>query len=183
MRLVSNSGSASMGHDIPAAVGAVVAAPGCRVVCLAGDGSGMMNIQELQTLSALGGDIKVVILDNDGYLSIKQTQRNFFGREAGSSSASGLSFPDFVAVGRAFGMEAVRIDKEGWKDKLAKFLAIPGPALAAVELDLIQEFEPRLKSKMVDGKIETPELDDMHPFLDPTTLAEIRADAAAIRHV
>jgi acetolactate synthase-1/2/3 large subunit len=182
MRLISNSGSASMGHDIPAAVGAAVAAPGARIVCLAGDGSGMMNIQELQTLSALGGDIKVVILDNDGYLSIKHTQRNFFGREAGSSSASGLSFPDFVAVGRAFGMQAVRIDKEGWMEKLAKFLSIPGPALAAVELDLIQEFEPRLKSKMVDGKIETPDLDDMHPFLDPAKLAAIRAEAAAIRH-
>lgn len=182
MRLISNSGSASMGHDIPGAVGAAVAAPERRVICLAGDGSGMMNIQELQTLSAIGGDIKVIILDNDGYLSIKQTQRNFFGREAGSSSASGLSFPDFVAVGKAFGMDAVRIDREGWKDKLAKFLAIPGPALAAVELDLVQEFEPRLKSKMVDGKIETPDLDDMHPFLDPAELARIREEAAAIRH-
>ena len=182
MRLISNSGSASMGHDIPGAVGAAVAAPLRRVICLAGDGSSMMNVQELQTLSALGGDIKVFILDNDGYLSIKQTQRNFFGREAGSSSASGLSFPDFVAVGKAFGLEAMRISREGWKARIQEFLAIPGPALAAVELDLIQEFEPRLKSKMVEGKIETPDLDDMHPFLDPSELDRIRGEAAAIRH-
>jgi acetolactate synthase I/II/III large subunit len=180
MRLISNSGAASMGHDIPAAIGAAVAAPGRRVICLAGDGSSMMNIQELQTVAQLEADIKIFILDNDGYLSIKQTQRNFFGVEAGSSPASGITFPDFIKVGRAFGLPAVRIGKSRWKSKLADFLRLSGPCLAQVELDLIQEFEPRLKSKMVDGVITTPELDDMHPFLPPEEMDRIRREAAEI---
>jgi acetolactate synthase-1/2/3 large subunit len=180
MRLISNSGAASMGHDIPAALGAAVAAPGRRVICLAGDGSSMMNIQELETIVRLNANIKIFILDNDGYLSIKQTQKNFFGVEAGSSPASGISFPDFVKVGRAFGLPAVRIGKRRWKSKLAEFLPLNGPCLAQVELDLNQEFEPRLKSKMVDGVITTPELDDMHPFLPPEEIERIRCEAAQI---
>jgi acetolactate synthase-1/2/3 large subunit len=169
-----------MGHDIPAAIGAAVAAPSRRVICLAGDGSSMMNIQELQTVAQLKADIKIFILANDGYLSIKQTQRNFFGAEAGSSPASGVTFPYFVKVGRAFGLPAVRIDKSRWKSKLADFLRLSGPCLAQVELDLIQEFEPRLKSKMVDGVITTPELDDMYPFLPPEEMDRIRREAAKI---
>ena len=179
-RLISNSGAASMGHDIPAALGAAVAAPGRRVICLAGDGSSMMNIQELETIVRLNGNIKIFILDNDGYLSIKQTQKNFFGAEAGSSPASGISFPDFVKVGRAFGLPAVRIGKRQWKLRLADFLCLSGPCLAQVELDVHQEFEPRLKSKMVEGVITTPELDDMHPFLPSDEIKRIRFEAAQI---
>lgn len=182
MRLISNSGSASMGYDIPAAVGAVTAAPGHAVICLAGDGSVMMNIQDLQTLSSIGRNIKIFVLDNDGYLSIKQTQRNFFKREAGSSSKSGLSFPDFVAVGKAFGLKSIRISREDWKKQLRAFLHLEGPCLAVVELDLIQEFEPRLKSKMVDGRIVTPDLDDMFPFLETSELESVKREAEFIRN-
>ena len=74
------------------------------MICLAGDGSIMMNSQELQTLRALGADVKVMVLDNGGYLSIKQTQWNFFGREFGASPDSGVTFPDFARVGNAFGL-------------------------------------------------------------------------------
>ncbi len=95
MRLFSNSGSASMGYDLPAAIGAAIARPDARVICLAGDGSIMMNMQELQTLRALGANVKVLVLDNGGYLSIKQTQWNFFGREFGASPDSGVTFPNF----------------------------------------------------------------------------------------
>lgn len=166
-----------MGYDIPGALGAAVANPEARVICLAGDGSSMMNIQELQTIAGLGLNVLVFILNNDGYLSIKQTQRNFFGREAGSSTASGLTFPDFEKVGNAFGFSSVTIDKNSWKAKLAKFMQGSGPKLCNVSLDLIQEFEPRLKSKMVAGVITTPELDDMYPFIDPDELNEVRASA------
>ena len=157
-----------------------MAAPGRRVICLAGDGSSMMNIQELQTIVQLNADIKIFILDNDGYLSIKQTQRNFFGAEAGSSPVSGISFPDFVKVGRAFGLPSFRIGKRRWRSKLEGFLRLCGPCLAQVELDLVQEFEPRLKSKMVEGVITTPDLDDMHPFLPPEEMERIRFEASQI---
>lgn len=180
MRLFSNSGSASMGYDIPAALGAGIANPNARVICLAGDGSSMMNIQELETISNLGLNVLVFILNNDGYLSIKQTQRNFFKREAGSSSQSGLSFPDFRKLGEAFSFRSIELKKENWKNTLADFMKLSGPSLCNTFLDLHQEFEPRLKSKMVDGVISTPELDDMHPFLDPVEIASIRASATNI---
>lgn len=180
MRLFSNSGSASMGYDIPAALGAAVANPEARIICLAGDGSSMMNIQELETISGLDLNVLVFILNNDGYLSIKQTQRNFFKREAGSSSQSGLSFPNFKKLGEAFGFKSIDLKKEGWKEGLKEFLNSHGPSLCNTFLDLHQEFEPRLKSKMVDGVISTPELDDMHPFLDPQELASVRESALKI---
>ncbi len=180
MRLFSNSGSASMGYDIPAALGAAIANPEARIICLAGDGSSMMNIQELETISGLNLNVLVFILNNDGYLSIKQTQRNFFKREAGSSSKSGLSFPDFRKLGEAFSFRSIDLKKEGWKERLKEFLNSPGPSLCNTFLDLHQEFEPRLKSKMVDGVISTPELDDMYPFLDPQELTNVRESALKI---
>jgi acetolactate synthase-1/2/3 large subunit len=180
MRLFSNSGSASMGYDIPAALGAAIANPDARIICLAGDGSSMMNIQELETISGLNLNVLVFILNNDGYLSIKQTQRNFFKREAGSSSQSGLSFPDFRKLGEAFSFRSIDLKKDEWKKALKEFLNSPGPSLCNTFLDLHQEFEPRLKSKMVDGVISTPELDDMYPFLDPQELASVRESALKI---
>ena len=180
MRLLSNSGSASMGYDIPAALGAAVANPDARIVCLAGDGSCMMNIQELQTIRGLNLNILIFILNNEGYLSIKQTQRNFFGREAGSSKDSGLSFPDFVKLGEAFGFKSFSLRKQDWKSDLEQVLLATGPVLCEVDLDTIQEFEPRLKSRMVDGVITTPELEDMYPFLDPQEIISVRESALAI---
>jgi acetolactate synthase-1/2/3 large subunit len=180
MRLVSNSGSASMGYDLPAAIGAAVARPGSRVICLAGDGSVMMNIQELQTLRALGADLKVMVLDNGGYLSIKQTQWNFFGREFGASPASGVTFPDFARVGEAFGLPAFELGREDWRRQLGVVLERGGPLVCRVPLDQLQEFQPRLKSRMVDGVIRTPELEDMFPFLPPEEIGAVRQSAVAL---
>jgi acetolactate synthase-1/2/3 large subunit len=139
-----------------------------------------MNIQELETISNLDLNVLVFILNNDGYLSIKQTQRNFFKRETGSSSNSGLSFPDFQKLGEAFSFHSIELKKESWKNKLATFMHSEGPSLCNVFLDLHQEFEPRLKSKMVDGIISTPELDDMYPFMDPAEIAAVRVSALNI---
>jgi acetolactate synthase-1/2/3 large subunit len=180
-RLLSNSGSASMGHDLPCAIGAAIGAPHRRVICLAGDGSVMMNLQELATIHGANLNIRIIILNNDGYLSIKQTQRNFFGREAGASSGSGLHFPDFTRVARGFDLSCVTLDKDGdWRGQLRDFLAGDGPGVCVAPLDLEQEFEPRLKSRMADGVITTPELDDMFPFLPAEELDSIRRSAAAI---
>lgn len=182
MRLFSNSGCASMGYDLPAAIGAAVAAPGRPVICLAGDGSIMMNLQELQTLSASDHDVLVVILDNGGYLSIKQTQRNFFGREHGASPESGVTFPDFAAVATAFGLATTVLEPGGtWRDGLRAAVAASGPRVVVAHLDRDQEFEPRLKSRMVGGVISTPPLDDMFPHLPDEELADVRASAPGRR--
>jgi acetolactate synthase-1/2/3 large subunit len=171
-RLISNSGSASMGYDLPAAVGAAVARNGARVMCMAGDGSLQLNIQELQTLKHHQLPIKLFVLNNGGYLSIRTTQSNFFGRQVGSGPSSGVSFPDFVKVGCAYGIPSVRIDRIADMSKVQAALEQLGPALIEVMLDPAQEFEPRTKSKQLpDGKIVTPPLEDMYPFLDPEELA------------
>jgi acetolactate synthase-1/2/3 large subunit len=181
MRLFSNSGSASMGHDLPAALGASVAAPDRPVVCLAGDGSLMMNLQELQTLAAWHPDLLLVILDNHGYLSIRQTQQNFFEREFGASPSSGVMFPDFARVAEAFDLRVTRLEQDGdWRKQLADVVSARGPRVCIAPLDRDQEFEPRLKSRMREGRITTPSLDDMFPHLDDKTLTEVRESALSL---
>jgi acetolactate synthase I/II/III large subunit len=170
-RLISNSGSASMGYDLPAAVGAAVARGGKRVICLAGDGSIQLNIQELQTLAHHRLPVKVLVLNNGGYLSIRQTQSNFFGHLVGSGPESGISFPDFTKVAEAYAIQSACITGIDCMPRLWELLDAPGPALCEVMLDVKQEFEPRLKSRQLpDGTIVSPALEDMFPFLDPEEL-------------
>jgi acetolactate synthase-1/2/3 large subunit len=170
-RLISNSGSASMGYDLPAAIGAAVARHGERVICLAGDGSLQFNIQELQTIAHYGLPVKVIVLNNGGYLSIRQTQSNFFGRLVGESGASGVSFPDYNRVATAYGIPSARVEHVDCISQLWRLLDAPGPALCEVMVDPAQEFEPRLKSRQLpDGTIVTPALEDMYPFLDAAEL-------------
>jgi acetolactate synthase-1/2/3 large subunit len=171
-RLISNSGSASMGYDLPAAIGAAVARGGKRVICLAGDGSLQMNIQELQTVVHHRLPIKIFVLNNGGYLSIRSTQKNFFGRMTGESPASGVSFPDLVKIAGAYGIPAVRVDRISGLPSAREALTRPGPALIDVALDPNQEFEPRSRAKQLpDGRIVSPPLEDMYPFLSAEELA------------
>ncbi len=166
-RLFSNSGSASMGYDLPAAVGAAVARQGKRVVCLAGDGSVQMNVQELQTVAHHRLPIKLFVLNNGGYLSIRTTQKNFFGNLVGEGPESGVSFPDMVKLAGAYGIPARRIAGADFAPQIDETLAAEGPCLAEVVIDREQTFEPRLSSRRLpDGRIVTAPLEDMFPFLD-----------------
>lgn len=166
-RLFSNSGCASMGYDLPAALGAAAARPGQRVIALAGDGSLQMNVQELQTLVHHGWPVKLFVLSNGGYLSIRSTQENFFGRKIGEGPESGLSFPDVVQLAQAYGLPASRIEGVDCAAAIADVLAGPGPAVCDVVLDRAQAFEPKLSSKRLpDGRLVTAPLEDMFPFLD-----------------
>jgi acetolactate synthase-1/2/3 large subunit len=175
MSLFSNSGCASMGYDLPAAIGAAVANPMRPVICFAGDGSIMMNIQELQTLTTLKSDFTLLILDNGGYLSIKQTQSNFFGRFHGSNPESGVTFPDFLKLSSAFGLNVVQLDSENWRNQISENCKHSGVRVLVARLDREQEFEPRLKSRVENGVITTPELDDMYPHLPDDILELIRS--------
>jgi len=174
MNLFSNSGCASMGYDLPAAIGAAVADPNRPVICFAGDGSIMMNIQELQTLTTLKSDFTLLILDNGGYLSIKQTQSNFFGRFHGSNPESGITFPDFLKLSTAFGLNVNQLDSENWRNQISDNRNHSGVRVLVARLDREQEFEPRLKSRIENGVITTPELDDMYPHLPDEILRLIR---------
>jgi acetolactate synthase-1/2/3 large subunit len=158
-----------MGYDLPAAIGAAFARPGKRVICLAGDGSIQMNIQELQTVVHHQLPIKIFVLNNSGYLSMRMTQSAFFGRLTGESAASGASLPDMVKVACAYGIPALRIDRQSQLEQVDRALASDGPALIDVVLDPSQEFEPRSKAKQLpDGRIVSPNLEDMYPFLEET---------------
>ena len=177
MRMFSNSGSASMGYDLPAAIGAYFGAVASRgrqgrVVCLAGDGSIMMNLQELQTIAQHRLPIKIFVLDNHGYLSIRSSQMNFFRRVAGADPDSGVSLPDFVAIATAFAIPASRLDSADFAERLPTLLDAPGPHLCQVVLDETQQFEPRMSSRQLDdGSIVSAPLEDMYPFLEPAELA------------
>ncbi|MER2553581.1 MAG: thiamine pyrophosphate-binding protein [Thauera sp.] len=181
-RMFSNSGSASMGYDLPAAIGAARAASTRRVICFAGDGSLQMNIQELQTLKTLDLDVAIVLIDNGGYLSIRQTHENFFGRIVGATPTSGVDFPDFARIAQAYGLDAVSVATPADLPTLDASLARRGPVLIAARVDPSRGFEPRIKSRALpEGGFATPELDDMFPFLPPAELAAVRAEAAAVR--
>jgi len=185
-RLFSNSGSASMGYDLPAAIGAAFASQTAgrprRVICFAGEGSLQMNIQELQTLKTTGANVLVIVLNNGGYLSIWQTHENFFGRVIGATPASGVEFPDYVAVAQAYGIRAETIQCEADLPRLDALMLEDGPLLLNLVVDPRQEFAPRIKSRVDEnGKFTTPELDDMHPFLDPCELRQVAESALAIR--
>ena len=174
-RLFSNSGSASMGFDLPAAIGAFLAAGGRRIVCMAGDGSIMMNLQELQTIVGNALPIKIFILANNGYHSILQTQQAFFSDNVyGCGPANGVSFPDFLAVGRAFGFATRECDNlDGAGSAIRATLEADGPALCQVILDPSQPFAPKLSSRRLDdGRMVSSPLEDMAPFLPRPEFAD-----------
>jgi acetolactate synthase-1/2/3 large subunit len=166
-RLFSNSGSASMGYDLPAAIGAAFAAPDKKVICLAGDGSLQMNVQELATLAHHKLSIKLFVLNNGGYLSIRSTQNNFFKLLVGEGPESGVTFPDYLALAKAYGLTACVLDTANVSQHITTILNRPGPEVVVVELDQAQGFEPKLSSKkLADGRMVTASLEDMAPFLD-----------------
>ena len=175
-RLFHNSGSAPMGYDLPAAIGVAVALPERnRFICLAGDGSIMMNLQELQTIAGRRLPIKVFVLNNSGYHSIRQTQRNFFPDNiVGCGTDSGLTFPDFGRIAQAFGFPFHRCERhQDLEPAISATLAEPGPALCEIVLDLRQAFAPKVSSrKLEDGRMVSAPLEDMAPFLSREELKQ-----------
>ncbi len=167
-RYFSNSGDASMGYDVPAAIGACVASGNQSTFCITGDGSIMMNIQELQTIKHNNLPVKIFVINNDGYISIKQTQNNFFeGRNTGAGTNSGVSIPDFVKVGSAFGIESFRITRPDEIDgAINKMINSKTPLICEIMVNPDYIFSPKLSSKkLADGSMISPSLEDMYPFL------------------
>jgi acetolactate synthase-1/2/3 large subunit len=175
-RMFTNSGCAAMGYGLPAAVGVAVSDNTRRTICIDGDGSIMMNIQELATVAYNKLDIKIFIINNNGYHSIRQTQSNLFKPPyIGIDSSSGLGFPDFKKVSDAFGISYYSINDISGTDDIRKILLSDSPCICEVFVDQEQKFEPKSSSKILpDGKIVSPSLDDMAPFLPREELANIK---------
>lgn len=174
-RLWTNSGCATMGYDLPAAIGVWAATNGeKRIIAIAGDGSIMMNIQELQTIAGYGMPVKVFLVNNSGYVSIFQTHRNFFnGVEVGGGPKSNVTFPDFGKVATAFGFAYFRAESHNdLPGAIAAALAADGPVLCELIIDEHVAFAPKLGAKAhPDGRITSPALEDLSPFLPRAVLA------------
>ncbi len=147
------------------------------VVCLEGDGSIMMNLQELQTISTNRLPVKIFLINNEGYHSIRQTQTNLFGNHTKvgiGPESKDLSFPDFGKLADAFGLPYVRIGgNREMEEKIGGILAMEGPVLCEVKVTTKQNFEPKSSTRRnPDGTLESPPLEDLAPFLPREELME-----------
>lgn len=168
-RYLTSGAQADMGFTLPAAIGASIAKSGGEVIGITGDGSFQMNIQELQTLVHHQIPVKLVVWNNNGYLSIRATQRKFFpGRELGTDATSGVSFPDTEKIAAAYGIPFRRVSRPVLLDAaLTELMAATGPMILEVICPQNQEVILTASSKkMSDGRMMSKPLEDMYPFLD-----------------
>ncbi len=174
-RFILNSGDASMGYGLPASIGAALYSKERNVVCLEGDGSIMMNIQELQTIKYNNLPIKIFIMNNNGYASIRQTQKNFFnGKIVGAGADSGLSIPDFMKIGKAFGLKTKKIKNPKTMDSdIKEVLSLKCPILCEVIVDCNKQMQPKVVSKKLEnGTVISMSIENMYPFLSKKELNE-----------
>ena len=168
-RFIINSAIASMGYDLPAAIGACVADGAKELVCLTGDGSIQMNLQELQTIKTNKLPIKIFIINNQGYHSIRQTQTNFFGEPLvgiGPESHD-LEFPSMEKLAYAYDYPYFSCDSnENLEETVHKALEMEGSCICEVFVTTEQKFEPKSATKRLeDGTLVSPPLEDLAPFL------------------
>ena len=184
-RLFTNSGCAAMGYGLPASLGVSVCRKNKMTVCIEGDGSLQMNIQELQTIFQNKMNIKLFVLNNNGYHSIRQTQTNLFSNhcKVGIGEESGdLSFPELERIAYAYRIAYVKISAASdINPQVEKALQTEGPVLIEVIIDPEQFFAPKLSAKRLpDGTMVSPSLEDMSPFLPENEMDRIRAEAMRI---
>ena len=168
-RFITNSAIASMGYDLPAAIGACMADHSQDIILLTGDGSIQMNLQELQTIIHHQMPIKIFLINNGGYHSIRQTQKNFFGEPLVGIGADShdLSFPDMEKLAWAYGYPYVKAcHNSQLGEAVVRTLSIEGPAICEVFVSTDQNFEPKSSAKRLpDGTMVSPPLEDLSPFL------------------
>lgn len=172
-RFIINSAVASMGYDLPAAIGACVAEGGTDIVCLSGDGSIQMNLQELQTIRTNRLPVKIFVINNNGYHSIRQTQTNFFVEPyvgIGPQSHD-LEFPDMEKIAYAYGYPYFRCESnDKLPETIRRALAQEGAVICEIVVSTDQNFEPKSATKRLeDGTLVSPPLEDLAPFLDRDT--------------
>lgn len=176
-RFIINNAVASMGYGLPAAVGLCIAGNKKSTVCLEGDGSIMMNLQELQTVVTNKLPVKIFLINNKGYHSIRITQNNLFKEHSkigiGEESAD-LSFPDFKKIAYAFGMPYFRADNNrNMEAAIDETLNTEGYAFCEIFTDTQQVWEPKSSTKrLADGTLVSPPLEDLAPFLSREELKE-----------
>ena len=174
-RVMTNCGLAPMGWGLPAAVGACLGSGRKRTTCVAGEGGLMMTIQELATINHHKLPVKVFVLNNGGYLTIKQTQElGFEGRLMGINEESGLSFPDFMKIAEAHGIKGIRLTShKDLKKQIEGIMNHDGPVLCEIMMDIDQMQAPKaINRRNGDGTMRQTPLEDSYPFLDPVEIKE-----------
>jgi acetolactate synthase-1/2/3 large subunit len=175
-RILVNLGSAPIGYGLPMAIGVSFAFKNKkRIICIEGDGSIQTNIQELQTVKHYNLPIKIFIHSNGGYLSNVNTQKNLFGgRLVGSNEDSHITSPDFVKVGKAYGIKSIRMNNhKDMKEKIKYVLNYPGPIICDISALKNLSLTPKLLTKKKgDGTFYSPPLEDMWPFLSRDEISE-----------
>lgn len=177
-RMANNSAIASMGYGLPAAIGTCIGGGRRETICLEGDGSIMMNLQELQTIITLNLPIKIFLINNNGYHSIRITQNNLFKEhcKVGIGPESGdLSFPEFKKLAEAFGYRYYSASSNAEMMKTVdEVLALDGPVFCEIFTDTAQVWEPKSSTKRLpDGTLVSPPLEDLAPFLPREELKNI----------
>lgn len=175
VRVILNSGCAAMGYGLPAAVGACFANNKKQVICIEGDGSIQLNMQELQTIVYHKLPIKIFVYNNDGYVSIRLTQNTFFkGKYVAANFSTGVSCPDLIKIAKAYGIRTERItDNRLLDSKIRKVLSYKGPILCEIMVSPDQGFVPKAASqKLADGSFVSQPLENMYPFLSREELKE-----------
>lgn len=177
-RLICNSGAASMGYDLPAAIGCCFAIGKKETICLTGDGSIQMNLQELQTIVFHKLPIKIFVVNNNGYHSMRQTEQNLFPEysKVGIGPESGdLSFPEMKKIAEAYGIPYRSVNRNDMVGQvIEEVLSLDGFAMCEVFVDTNQKFEPKSATKRLeDGTLISPPLEDLAPFLPREELEKI----------
>ena len=173
--ILTNYNCGSMGYDIPAALGVSIALKR-EVVLATGDGSFMMNLQELQTIVHHDLPIKIALFENEGYNAIRQTSKNFFNGELiGCTPKTGVSFPSFEKIAEAFGLEYIKCDSNKMvKACIDQLLKTDGPAILEVSQLLDDPVSPKVMSRTdKNGKMLSPALQDMYPFISEEEMKEL----------
>ena len=168
-RLFHTAGLGSMGYAIPMAIAVSIANPGREVIAVDGDGGFMFNIQELETIHRLQLPIKFFVLNNDGYSSIRASQKAYFGKESiGADRNTGLTIPNLTKVGASYGLGTHVIkDQTDLRSEVRKVLDMSGPVLCDVNVLPDEVRAPRLQSyQKEDGSFVSKPLEDLFPFLD-----------------
>lgn len=166
-RLFLTTALGAMGNGLPAVIGACLAHGRRQTLCVDGDGGLQMNIQELETIRRLQLPIKLFVLNNDGYASIRTSQSRYFGRLAGADASSGVTLPLLRGVVEAYGLPYARIDSdEELAGQVARLLATPGPLVIEVMTPREEPRAPSLSSmRKPDGSMVSKPLEDLWPFL------------------
>ena len=182
-RLFTSSGLAAMGFGLPGAIGAFFASKNDPIICITGDGGMMFNIQELQTISNYKIPMKIFVIENQGYLTMKLMQVKNFKRYVGSTKKSGISFPGLKETSKAFNLKYFKLNKKNMKNQLSNILKYKKSALIEVNMPPEQPLIPRTQNRLnKDGTFISPRLDDLYPHLSEYDLKTEREKAKKIKN-